>query len=78
MRGTGVDGTGSRSPAMARFRTSCIKKFSVLVIQPVRMLLQVAGPNSELQAVNAGVGKLQAGEEETSEQQRVMTDGENV
>lgn len=73
-----MDKTGSRSPEMARFRTSCIKNFGFSDTDSVRMLLQVAGPNSELPAVTSGVGKLQDGEEETSEQQRVKTDGGNV
>jgi len=46
------------------------------------MLLQIAGPDAELPGVTSGVAKLrpslQDGEEETREQQRVMTDGENT
>jgi len=77
-----VDGTGSRSPSRARFRISCIENSGFSNIDSLRMLLQAARPSAELPEVTSGVGKLrpslQDGEEETSEQQRVMTDGENM
>jgi hypothetical protein len=77
-----VDGTGSRSPARVRFRINCIKNSGFSNTDSICMLLQIAGPDTELPGVTSGVGKLrlslQDGEEETREQQKVMTEGENM